>query len=101
MITGIAFAPDTHHLASCDVNHAVILWNLSEGTPDLTIPGTAPLYALAFAEGGRRLVTAGKDALIRLEPLTIEELIQLADERVGGEPSAKEGVIAVSDGILR
>ncbi len=85
-VTGVTFAPDGKRLATCDVNGTIILWDVVSGEEDFTIPGSIPIRDIAFTSDGKRLVKAGDDALIRLEPLTAEDLIRLAEERTGAEP---------------
>ena len=85
-VTGVAFSPDGSRLASCDVNATVHLWTVDSGIQDFTIPGTSPIRDLAFTADGNRLVTGSSDARIRLEPLSAEDLIGVAEERTGVEP---------------
>lgn len=85
-VTAVAFAPDDARLASSDVNGTVHLWRVESGDLDFTIPGPSPIWDLAFTRDGEHLLTASSDARIRLEPLAVEDLIRLAEERTGAEP---------------
>ncbi len=89
-VTGVVFAPNGSGLATCDVNGTVILWNLDTAEKESTISGRTRIRDLAFAPGGQRLMTAGGDGRIRIEPLAVEDLIRLAEERTGVRPAGAE-----------
>jgi WD40 repeat protein len=86
-INALAFSPDGRTLAGGSWNTTVRLWDVSEagGAPRLlrTLRGhTLPVNAVAFSPDGHTLASGSDDGSVRLWPVTLDDLLDLAAERV-------------------
>ncbi|GAA4894046.1 hypothetical protein ACFPM3_07495 [Streptomyces coeruleoprunus] len=91
-VTALAFSPDGSVLATGDRSGAVRLWDTASGLP---LGGPLPtagdtVRALAFDEGGARLLVAGERAPLRTYPVGPERLAAVVCRRGGGGLSPAE-----------
>jgi WD40 repeat protein len=60
LVSGVAFSPDGHTLASAGLSGRVSLWNSAGGLETHALSAAPALQALAFDPASRRLAAAGK-----------------------------------------
>lgn len=79
----VAFSPDGTQLATSSFDTTAKVWDFATGRELLTLTGHQVAQAgLAFSPDGRHLAVGGGDGTVRIYVLSIEELIDLAHERV-------------------
>jgi WD40 repeat protein len=65
-VTGLAFSPDGHELASASRDRRGRVWDLASGAIRHALEHPTPLHAAAYRADGRLLATAGDDGVVRL-----------------------------------
>ncbi|MGH2674789.1 MAG: hypothetical protein ACRDH1_05185, partial [Actinomycetota bacterium] len=79
----VVFSPDGTRIATAGRDGTMRLWDPETGQELLVLAGhRSGVSAVAFSPKGNRLAAAGEDGSIRLYTLSIEELIELANDRV-------------------
>ncbi len=79
----VVFSPDGTRIATAGRDGTMRLWDPETGQELLVLAGhRSGVSAVAFSPEGNRLAAAGEDGSIRLYTLSIEELIELANDRV-------------------
>ena len=70
LVYGIAFSPDGQTLAGGMANHAVYLWNVSDGSLKEKLEGhSASVLSVVFSPDGTTLVSGSADGTLRTWPL--------------------------------
>ncbi|MGA7729848.1 MAG: hypothetical protein WCD37_01105 [Chloroflexia bacterium] len=110
-VTGLAFSPDSGMLASGSWDNKVRVWVVSSPLQLLELDGhTDDVTAVAFAPGGKILVSTGREGTIRLwDPVAHIPLGPLPGGHIGAalaivfSPRAKGSVVfsVGSDGLVR
>jgi WD40 repeat protein len=76
------FSPDGKHMITAGVNLPTI-WDLGTLSKLSTLPGpNGTVTGLSFSPDGTRLATAGRDGTARIYLLEIDDLMNLAEERL-------------------
>jgi WD40 repeat protein/class 3 adenylate cyclase len=82
-VMGVAVSPDGTLVATGSLDGTAKLWNLATGRNVLTLFGhDGPVNTVTFSPDGRFLATASADGTVALHLLPIDELRDLARERV-------------------
>jgi WD40 repeat protein len=84
IVSDVAFDPTGERVATASSDGTVRVWDPSTGRQQLTLRLATPVGAEAveFSPDGRRLVTTWEDGLTRVWTLDLDELIDLAHDRV-------------------
>ncbi len=102
-VTAVAFSPDGRCLATSGRDNATIFWDAASGLERFRLPGhTDPVESIAFSPDGARLATASLDGTVRLVPLRLEELLEIAEKRLdhpGTVPDDLSGEDSVEERI--
>jgi WD40 repeat protein len=90
-VEALAWSPDSRHLAAGWIDGSTRVWNIETGTVAVTMP-TAPgaVVDLAFTPDGERLAVASRDGTVSLHVVDLEDLIQLARDRINRELTDQE-----------
>ena len=82
-LLGVAVSPDGTLVATASLDGTAKLWDLATGRDKLTLFGhDGPVNTVAFSPDGRFLATGSGDGTVALHLLPIDELRDLARERV-------------------
>jgi WD40 repeat protein len=82
--TALARSRDDTMLASASTDGTVRVFWLTQERPPITLAGhTGAVGAIAFDSTGRRLFTSGQDGTVRVYAIDVDDLISLAEERLG------------------
>ncbi|MSR63955.1 MAG: hypothetical protein EXS08_16135 [Planctomycetes bacterium] len=82
-VSGVAFAPDGQHLATCGYDNVLRLWDLASEKSECEYDGhDRDVNAVAFFPDGRRLVTGAEDETLRLWDISRAAMVVL-DEAHG------------------
>jgi WD40 repeat protein len=82
MVTSIVFNEDGTRLATSSLDRTAIVWDMRSGKELLVFTHTAGVADLDFSPDGRRLATGSEDGMVRVIPLEVNDLLQLAQTRV-------------------
>ena len=86
----IAYAPDGKTLAACSSDKLVKVFDVTGGSPKLTLQGHADwVYAFAFAPDGKSLASGSWDGEVRLWNLADGKLIRTISAAPGYKAAAK------------
>jgi WD40 repeat protein len=78
-VTALAISLDSARLAVGRPDRSILILDLLTLTPQQEIAGfTADLRQLAFSRDGRRLAVLTRENVVYMEPITLEDLIELA-----------------------
>lgn len=79
----VAFSSDGTRLATGGADGAARIWDVATGRELLALRAHAgTVTAVEFSPDGRRLVTASQDQTVRINALAIDDLIELARQKV-------------------
>ncbi|HYH28058.1 MAG TPA: hypothetical protein VEA19_04670, partial [Actinomycetota bacterium] len=82
-VVGVAVSPDGARIATSSIDGTAKLWDAETGTEILTLFGHDRIvHTVAFSPDGRFLATAGGDGKVSLHLMRIEELRNVARQRV-------------------
>jgi WD40 repeat protein len=90
-VESLAFSPDGTRLATASRDRTTRIWDTGSGQELLILRGHTDLvWDVSFNSDGTRLATTGEDGTVRLYTLDVEELIELAQNRVTRELTDEE-----------
>jgi len=82
-IAAVRFSPDGRLLATAGDDGKVRIWGVAAGRETLSLGSAgAALGEVAFSPDGTKLASVGLDGILRVYVLPIDELVQLARDRV-------------------
>lgn len=82
-MNGVAFSPDGKTLATVGFDTVVRLWGVQDGNEILALTGNqAPITSVDISPDGKQLVTGSADGSVRVYALDIEDLMELARQRL-------------------
>ncbi len=82
-INDLAFSPDGSRVASASVDGTIHIWDTSSSEPPLTLSGhIGQLSSVAFSPDGTHLASAGADGTVRVWALDVDDLVDIAEQRV-------------------
>jgi WD40 repeat protein len=94
-IGGVAFSPDSKHLATASGDHTVKLWDAQTGKVVAVLEGhTSPVCAVQFSPDGKLLATASHDRTARLWDVAKRKAVHTLE----GHKGALLGVAFSPDG---
>ena len=84
IVTDLAFDADGERVATASDDGSVRVWDPPHGAQQVTLRLAVPLGAstVEFSPDGQRLVTTWADGVTRVWTLDLDELVDLAGERV-------------------
>lgn len=107
-VRGLAFHPDSKHLASVGSDRIVRIWDLTTGKEVAQYKGhTSTLYALSYSKDGALLASAGSDRTIRVWDTTKGTTIAILQGHTSTiwqalfTPDGKQLVSSSSDRTIR
>ncbi|MEJ2208465.1 MAG: BTAD domain-containing putative transcriptional regulator [Anaerolineae bacterium] len=79
----LTFSPDDTLVATAGFDGQARVWDVDTGQELLALTGhTGGVNAVAFAPDGTRLITAGDDGTVRIYALPVQDVVDLAEERL-------------------
>jgi WD40 repeat protein len=82
-ITGVDYSPDGRRIATSSVDGTARLWEAASGQALLTLRGhSSGVTSVAFYPDGKRLATSSFDGTVRIYALDIDDLLELARQRL-------------------
>jgi WD40 repeat protein len=82
MVTVIVFSHDGTRVATGSLDRTAIVWDAASGRELFNFTHTTGVEDVDFSPNGRQLATGTDDGMVRVIPLDLEELLQLAGARV-------------------
>ncbi len=91
LILRLVFSDDGSKLASVGFDSLAKVWDVETGQQLMTLYGTTGnVFGAAFSPDSRHLATAGGDGTVRIFALEMDELIELARDRVTRDLTVEE-----------
>ncbi len=79
----VAFSPSGETFATGGEDGTVRIWNAADGSPRLTLRAhRGAVLELSYAPDGKSLASLGLDGTARINPLDVDELIEIARSRL-------------------
>ena len=82
MVTGIAFNKDGTQVATSSLDRTAIVWDAGSGRELFVFTHAAGVEDIDFSPDGQRLATGSEDGIVRVIPLDLNKLLQLAQSKV-------------------
>lgn len=82
LVSQVAVSRDGTRVATTSDDGTAKLWDLATGRELLTLSGHDLLFAVAFGPDGRLLATTSPDGTVAVHLLPVDEVVELAGERV-------------------